>query len=538
MIWNIQSRKHLFPMAKVTYTTPGVYIQEKNAFGNSVVGVPTAVPAFIGYTHPTAKGAQNVHNKAVKISSFTDFLRYFPLPKNKAIAAPVKPYQPQYFLVEQHQMPTAGPGLQIGSSYYALVPDPASIYYLYNSIRWFYQNGGGEAYIVSVGSYDATFGNPLPPGDSLINPHVRVNDLLNGLKVLRGQAEPTMYVCPDASLLPPGQLSTLMQSMLAQNAELKTAISLFDVPGGRQPDPTQFMSDITDFRSLLGTENLSYGAAYFPFVKTSVMAIEEIDFTNLFDGRLSSLLTFLEEHKADREVSSLLTTIQSLSEKSDSTVTIEKVHQTLVATSSLYKKIMKLVLDEVNLLPPGGAMAGIISRTDNAEGVWKAPANTSIAGATGLPIQLTNNQQSGLNIDPQTGKSINAIRSFPGQGILVWGARTLAGNDNEWRYIPVRRTGIYIEQSCTLTTKAYVFEPNDANTWTAIKNVLSNFLTELWRAGGLAGASANQSYFVKCGLGTTMTQNDIQQGRLIVEIGFAPVRPAEFVILRVEQKMG
>jgi len=434
-------------------------------------------------------------------------------------------------------MPAVGPGLQIGSSYYALVPDPASIYYVYNSIRWFYQNGGGDAYIVSVGSYDATFGNPLSPGNPLINPHVSMNDLLDGLKVLHAQAEPTMYVCPDAVLLPPGQLSTLMQSMLAQNAELKTAISLFDVPGGRQPDPAQFMSDITDFRSMLGTENLSYGAAYFPFVQTSVMDSGEIDFTNLFDGRLSSLVAFLEDHKADREVSSLLNTIQSLSKKSDSTMTIEKFHRALVAASPLYKKMMKLVLDEANLLPPSGAMAGIISRTDNTEGVWKAPANTSIAGATGLPIQLTNNQQSGLNIDPHTGKSINAIRSFPGQGILVWGARTLAGNDNEWRYIPVRRTAIYIEQSCKLATKAYVFEPNDANTWTTIKKMLSNFLTELWRAGGLAGASANQSYFVKCGLGSTMTQNDIQQGRLIVEIGFAPVRPAEFVILRFEQKM-
>ena len=171
------------------------------------------------------------------------------------------------------------------------------------------------------------------------------------------------------------------------------------------------------------------------------------------------------------------------------------------------------------------------------EGVWKAPANTSITGAIGLPIQLTDNQQSGLNIDPNTGKSINAIRSFTGRGILVWGARTLAGNDNEWRYIPVRRTAIYIEQSCTIATEAYVFEPNDANTWTAIRTMLANFLSELWRAGGLAGASVKQSYFVKCGLGSTMTQNDILQGRLIVEIGFAPVRPAEFVVLRFEQKM-
>lgn len=524
-------------MAKVIYKIPGVYIQEKNAFPNSVVGVPTSVPAFFGYTYPVGKTRQPVHNKAIKISSFSEFLRHFPLPDNTGVAAPLKPYQPQYFLVEQNQSPAVGPGIQIGSKHYALVPDPASVYYLYNSIRWFYQNGGGDAYIVSVGSYDATFGNPLSPGNPLINPHVSLNDLLNGLKVLRAQAEPTVYVCPDAVLLPPGQLSTLMQAMLAQNAELKTAISLLDVPGGRQPDPAQFMSDITDFRSMLGTENLSYGAAYFPFVQTSVMDSGEIDFTNLFDGRLSSLVAFLEKHKTDREVSSLLDAIHTLTKKGDSAMTTEKFQQALVATSPLYKKIMKLVLDEANLLPPSGAMAGIISRTDNTEGVWKAPANTSVSGAIDLTVHLTNDQQSELNVDPTAGKSINALRSFPGQGILVWGARTLAGNDNEWRYIPVRRTAIYIEQSCKLATKAYVFEPNDANTWTTITRMLENFLTELWREGGLAGATADQSFFVRCGLGTTMTQNDIQQGRLIVEIGFAPVRPAEFVVLRFEQKM-
>ena len=305
-------------MAKVTYKTPGVYIEEKNAFPNSVVGVPTSVPAFIGYTYPEGKSRIPVHNKALKITSFADFLRYFPIPDQAKMAAPIKPYRPQYFLVEQNQLPATGPGIQIGTKHYALVPDPASIYYLYNSIRWFYQNGGGDAYIISVGPYDATFGNPLPPGSPLINPHVQLNDLLRGLKVLREEPEPTMYVCPDAALLPPGQLSTLMQAMLAQNAELKTAISLFDVPGGRQPDPAQFMSDITDFRSMLGTENLSYGAAYFPFVQTNVMDSGEIDFTNLFDGHLSSLVAFLETNKADSEVSSLLTTIQSLTKKDDS----------------------------------------------------------------------------------------------------------------------------------------------------------------------------------------------------------------------------
>jgi phage tail sheath protein FI len=129
------------------------------------------------------------------------------------------------------------------------------------------------------------------------------------------------------------------------------------------------------------------------------------------------------------------------------------------------------------------------------------------------------------------------IRSFTGRGTLVWGARTLAGNDNEWRYINVRRLFTYVEESVQEATMFVVFEPNTANTWQRVIGMIEAFLTGLWRDGALAGATTKEAYFVRCGIGVTMTAQDILEGRMIVEIGMAAVRPAEFIILKFEHKL-
>ncbi len=142
-----------------------------------------------------------------------------------------------------------------------------------------------------------------------------------------------------------------------------------------------------------------------------------------------------------------------------------------------------------------------------------------------------------MNVDVNAGKSVNAIRSFSGKGILVWGARTLAGNDNEWRYISVRRFFNMVEESIKKSTYWAVFEPNDANTWVKVKGMIENYLTQKWRDGALAGAIPDEAFFVKVGLGLTMTAQDILEGRMNVEIGMAAVRPAEFIILKFSHKM-
>ena len=136
-----------------------------------------------------------------------------------------------------------------------------------------------------------------------------------------------------------------------------------------------------------------------------------------------------------------------------------------------------------------------------------------------------------------TGKSVNAIRSFIGKGTLVWGARTLDGNSNEWRYVPVRRLFIMVEESVKKATERFVFEPNDANTWSKVRAMIENFLTLQWRSGALAGPTPESAFYVRVGLNETMTALDILEGRMIVEIGMAAVRPAEFIILRFSHKM-
>ena len=142
-----------------------------------------------------------------------------------------------------------------------------------------------------------------------------------------------------------------------------------------------------------------------------------------------------------------------------------------------------------------------------------------------------------MNVDTTGGKSINAIRAFTGKGTLVWGARTLAGNDNEWRYVPVRRLFIMIEESCRKSTAFAVFEPNTLTTWLKVKGMIESFLYGLWQQGALAGAKPEDAYFVNVGLGKTMTPQDVLEGRMIVEIGVAAVRPAEFIILRFSHKL-
>ncbi len=208
----------------------------------------------------------------------------------------------------------------------------------------------------------------------------------------------------------------------------------------------------------------------------------------------------------------------------------------LFASHAFFKGVSDKIKEAMCTLPPSGAIAGVYAMVDRTRGVWKAPANLSLSSVIGPSVKIDNQEQEDLNVH-DTGKSINAIRAFTGKGTLVWGARTLAGNDNEWRYVPVRRFFIMVEESVKKASEPFVFEPNDANTWIKVKVMIENFLTLQWRAGALQGAKPEQAFFVNVGLGTTMSEVDILEGRMIVEIGMAAVRPAEFIILRFSHKM-
>ena len=181
-------------------------------------------------------------------------------------------------------------------------------------------------------------------------------------------------------------------------------------------------------------------------------------------------------------------------------------------------------------LPPSGSMAGVYARVDNARGVHKAPANEVVRNCTGLSVKYNEAEQGKLNP-----KGINLIRALPGQGIRVWGARTCS-SDGNWKYVNVRRLFIFIEESIKANTNWAVFEPNDEMLWSRVEGTIRVFLTTQWRNGALAGATAEEAFFINIGK-STMTEDDILNGRLICVIGVAPVRPAEFVIFRITQKM-
>lgn len=518
-----------------TFSTPGVYINEINGFGNAVVPVETAVPAFIGYTPKAEYKGKSYYNKPQKISSFADFKAFYMLDDPAAPADPAKQYSPEYYLVAQKSIPDAGDYLTIGGAYYSILPDPNTIYYLYNSIRLFYLNGGGDAYIVSVGTYGPASKKPMAdPAANVVNPNVQLADLERGLALLKNEVEPTMYICPEATLLSVANNGTLMQSMLLQAEQMATSVCLFDIIGGASPDPILYANDIQTFRDSTGSNGLKYGASYYPFIGTTIMQSSDIDFTNLFGGDTTQLGALLNPPAAPNpDVAKLLGFIQT---PPASPMSNSQIQAALLIASPLYAQIVTHVLGDANVLPPSGAMAGVYTVNDNTNGVWGSPANTGIVGAASLPIRLSDGQQENLNIDAVSGKSVNAIRFFNGQGILIWGARTLDGNSDDWRYIAVRRTMTFLEQSVKLAARAYVFEPNTANTWAAVKGMISSFLTSVWTQGGLMGASPAEAFQVNVGLGTTMTADDVNRGYMRVTVRVATVKPAEFIVITFQQE--
>lgn len=225
--------------------------------------------------------------------------------------------------------------------------------------------------------------------------------------------------------------------------------------------------------------------------------------------------------------------VEALKYENPSAATIDK---TLRAQVPLYVQIMDEITKYMNVMPPAAAMAGIYTMVDGSRGVWKAPANVSVNSVVAPKVNINHEEQENLNVST-TGKSINAIRPFVGEGTLVWGARTLDGNSLDWRYINVRRTMIMIEESIRLASKAYVFEPNNAQTWVTMRSMIENFLTSVWKQGGLAGAVPTDAFSVHVGLGETMTPVDILEGILRITVLVAVTRPAEFIEITFQQQM-
>ncbi len=354
-------------------------------------------------------------------------------------------------------------------------PSPFKMYY---AMQMYFANGGGPCYIVSAGLY---------PSDGV----AKQPDLKASLDTLEKEDEPTLIVFPDAEGLSTANAYQLYNLALDQAEDLKDRFVIMDVLG-----------DISTFRtsgpsSGPSGERLKYGAAYYP--------------------KLETVLTY----------------------SYDPAITVEG--QTLehwkTYDSELYNLAKNAIESNRVIMAPSSAMAGVYAKVDSTSGVFKAPANVGLNYVVAPTVKISHEDQESLNVDPTAGKSINAIRTFTGKGTLVWGARTLDGNSNEWRYISVRRFFNMVEESVKKATERFVFEPNTANTWIRVQTMIENFLNQQWQDGALAGSKPEEAYYVSVGLNKTMSAQDILEGRMNIEIGMAAVRPAEFIVLRFSHKL-
>lgn len=477
-----------------SYKTPGVYIEEIPKFPPSVAPVETAIPAFIGYTQIAEDLVPgDLTLKPTRIASLVEYEKYF------GFAQPEENINVTITEVQD------GSGNTLSIKAIAEVADAdRSRHLMYYALQNFFANGGGPCYIVSVGGYKATFGSALVE-----------SELEDGLDELAKADEPTLIVFPEAQNLSIGDYNTLHTAALLQCETLKDRFVIMDLHGGAvslntppPPPSNALLTAVGNFRtSGIGTNNLKYGAVYGPNIETT------FDYT--IDETVTNVDYVLVPNPA---VPAFLNTLAT-------------------TNNARYALAQAAVRDLPLKMPPSAAMAGIYAATDNSRGVWKAPANVSVNAVLKPTFEFTNVEQDVMNVDPTAGKSVNAIRAFPGKGTLVWGARTLAGNDNEWRYVNVRRLFNFVEESVKKATEQFVFEPNDANTWVRVQAMIENFLNTLWRQGALQGVKPEHAFYVAVGLGKTMTPLDILEGRMIVEIGMAAVRPAEFIILRFSHKM-
>ena len=291
-------------------------------------------------------------------------------------------------------------------------------------------------------------------------------------------------------------------------------------------------NDILNFRNSTGNDFLKYGVAYYPDLITTVVPLDAVDYTNINGGKVETLDSLLNPPANPNPAAASI--LQSIIDGND--LTVQQNNQALLTASPLYKQLLTIIHEQINTMPPSGIMVGVYSMIDATMGVWYAPANVTPVGATGLTLKINNEEQADLNVDAVSGKSINAIRFFTGQGILVWGTRTLDGNSQDWRYINVVRTVTMIVQSAKLAMRAYVFAPNDSNTWAVIKSMVENFLTNVWKEGALQGSKASDAFKVEIGLGSTMTAQDILNNILRVTIFLAITHPAEFIVETIEQE--
>ncbi|MGM7667155.1 phage tail sheath family protein [Microbacterium sp. A93] len=517
----------------ITPTYPGVYVSEVPSGNRTVTGVATSVTAFIG------RALRGPVDEPVRITNLTDFIRTF------------------------------GPIWRLSGLGYA--------------VRDFYLNGGGPAYVVRVAR---TTDTAEVSADDLILQANGPGSWGNRLAVVISYPDPAdkdLQEIAESQGLTPDQLFTLELLLLAQegvaadveNPEVEareTYVNVSVADGPRRVDTVLASSRLarvkaplpatrpdpptaTDLRYIV-TTTVDDGVApeqeeYVPSgpARTGLRALDTVDLVNLLVlppvvpggdlpvGVWAPAMAYAVERRAFLIVDAPKdTALNAVSQWATTTAGLSGVNGRNAAVYvPRIRQADPLRDGAVGDFVPSGAIAGMYARTDATRGVWKAPAGTEtgLTGVLGTSRVMTNAESAVLNPE-----GINALQTFPGAGTVLWGTRTLRGADrlaDEYKYIPVRRLALFLEESLFRATQWVVFEPNDESLWSQIRLSVGSFMQDLFRKGAFQGASPKDAYFVRCSAETT-TQYDIDRGIVNIEVGFAPLKPAEFVLITIQQK--
>ncbi|MCI5081426.1 MAG: phage tail sheath subtilisin-like domain-containing protein [Saprospiraceae bacterium] len=544
-----------------TPITPGLFVVEESAIAYPITGAEH-ITIFIGYTQKADFLGVSSFKEFTPVSSWSDFEYQFGGEPHMMFHLAIsrkgvdhKMTKPRFFLPAQ--------------------------------VKQFFNNGGQHCYIYSLGAFAET-------------QEISIAAMEEALQALEQKEGAKLIIWPDAMAYVGAAGSMAQQQekakdvyrfykkVLSHCAKTKSFVIL-DVWMANPIPPFDgalnkfgqydLMSDFQWFRNHLDGAGLAFGASYYPFLNTNLVPSDKINFTLIenigtskdvlildtsFDngkGQVNNAklfhqkylsqepqnliahldfltsekllrveLTIKEANKFKKEV------LAKLPDATDA-ASIHALNIIIRNQLSWYDDLLSQIANELNVLPPCGSVAGAFAQTDQQTGVWKAPANIALNGVQKPVLSITNGEQEGMN-NSTDGKAINAIRSFPGVGPLIWGARTLDGNSIDNQYVNVRRTQSFIQISLEDALAHYVFEPNDSNTWESVKRSFSKFLTDLWAMGALVGAKPQDSFFVKVDLHETMTTYDVNQNLLKVQVGIALMRPEEFIILELVQQLG
>ncbi|MBS9442569.1 phage tail sheath family protein [Photorhabdus heterorhabditis] len=494
-------------MPSVAYTTPGVYIEEDASLSLSISTSPTAIPVFIGKFF-RKDGTPIKPGSCIKITSWLDFTSQFsfsPVVSVKAEATKVElkpkpepelepkpkttePKDIQRLAVtegsdslEKEKEKKEGEEKEVKYTY-TYVATITEISLSAFAVQHYFNNGGGICYLLPLVATDAG---------------TATTELATLPDLIEKQQEITLLLCAetDETLKP----HTKQAVYDAINSLLQKKVGYFLIADSKdgtnkpttQPDKT---------------------AVYYPDLETSFTYNPPTDADIVLRG-----------YQGNKEVN----TLADLNTDSPKEYKEE------------YEKAKKLAYDKwqaANVpttpitLPPSAAVAGAYAATDASRGVWKAPANVALNNAKPNKV-ITDDKQGAMNK-----AGINAIRHFTGKGTLIWGARTLKESD-DWCYIPVRRLFNSAERDIKQAMQVAVFEPNSQPTWERVRSAIDNYLHQLWQQGALVGSHLQEAYFVQIGQGITMSETDIRDGKMIVKVGMAAVRPAEFIILQFSQNV-